>query len=394
MWNGTTIRTFISRLPLRRIVLQAVIAALAPSLATAQGAALPPFLELRIPKPPSIATGDGASFLAYEVHVTNFASQPMTLKRIEVASNDAGGTRRVLASVADSALMRSLGRPGTTTPAAERAKLAGGARAVVWLWVPIDRQAPPRALATRVFVEQGSGDSTTTQELDGPVVPVTPEGPAIGPPLRGGTWLAGNGPAPETGHRRALIPIGGTPSIAQRFAIDWVRLGDDNRTFTGDQLSNASYHAYGQDALAVAAGTVVAIKDGIPENIPGVNSRAVPITLETVGGNHVILDLGGGRFAFYAHLQPGSLRVKVGDRVRPGQVLGLVGNSGNSTEPHLHFHLSDGISPLGSEGIPYLHHSFELVGRCKSFGSGCDRSAPALRRREIPIANMLVRFPQ
>ena len=171
-------------------------------------------------------------------------------------------------------------------------------------------------------------------------------------------------------------------------------MGDDHRTFSGDQVKNASYHAYGQDALAVGDGIVVAVKDGIPENIPGVNSRAVQITLETVGGNHVIVDLGGGRYAFYAHLQPGSLRVKLGDKVRKGQIVGLVGNSGNSTEPHLHFHLSDGVSPLGSEGIPYIHESFELVGRCRSFGSGCDRASPGTRQREMPMANMLVRFPQ
>ena len=65
----------------------------------------------------------------------------------------------------------------------------------------------------------------------------------------------------------------------------------------------------------------------------------VPITLETVGGNNVIMEIGDGLYAFYAHLQPGSLRVKVGDKVRRGQVLGLLGNSGNSSEPHLHFHI-------------------------------------------------------
>ena len=374
----------------RLLVLAAV---LAPSSANGQGAALPPFLELRIPKPPTIASGDGASFLAFEMHVTNFATQPMTLKRVEVSTSASGGSRLVLLSVADSALPRSLTRPGGSIPQAERARLAGGARAVVWLWVPVERRAPPAALDTRVVVEVGTGDSASTQELDGQPVPVAPEGPPIGPPLRGGVWLTGNGPAPETGHRRALIPVGGTPSIAQRFAIDYVRVGEDNLTFTGDRLKNASYHAYGQDALAVGEGTVVATKDGIPENVPGINSRAVPITLETVGGNHVILDLGGGRYAFYAHLQPGTLRVKLGDRVRTGQVLGLVGNSGNSTEPHLHFHLSDGNSPLRSEGIPYLHESFELVGRCRSFTTGCDRSGAGARQREMPMANMLVRFP-
>jgi murein DD-endopeptidase len=380
-------------LAVRHILLLAVLAA-APLPAFAQVAGLPPFLELRIPKPPTLATGDGAAFLAYELHLTNFAAQTMTLKRVEVAAGSGAGPRQVLVTMSDSGLARGLSRPGTNTPLAERARLAGGMRAVVWLWVPVDRQAPPASVATRVVVEQGSGDSVTTQELDAATVPVARESPAIGPPLRGGVWLTGNGPAPETGHRRALIPVGGTPSIAQRFAIDYVRVSDHDSTFTGDRLKNASYYAYGQDALAVGDGFVVAVKDGIPENVPGITSRAVPITLETVGGNHVILDLGGGRYAFYAHLQPGSLRVKLGDRVRTGQVLGLVGNSGNSTEPHLHFHLSDGNSPLGSEGLPYIHQSFELVGRCRAFTSGCDRSNPGPRQRELPMANMLVRFPQ
>jgi len=180
----------------------------------------------------------------------------------------------------------------------------------------------------------------------------------IGAPLRGDNWMAANGPSNTSGHRRALIPVEGKARIAQRFAIDWVRINPDGTTFTGDPKDNKNYRAYGSEALAVADGAVTEVKDGIPENVPGINSRAVPITLETVGGNHVILDIGHGRCAFYAHLQPGSLKVKLGDHVRRGQVLGLVGNSGNSTEPHLHFHLSDGNSPLGSEGIPYALESF------------------------------------
>jgi hypothetical protein len=375
------------------VVLAIGVAVAPPTAANAQGAALPPFVELRVPKPPTVATGDGVSFLAYEMHVTNFTSRPMTLQRVEVAMMDRGGARRVLLALSDSMLSRSLTRPGATIPLAERAKLAGGMRAVVWLWVPVERRPAPDSVTTRVLVEQGAGDSAATQALDAAPVPVGAEGAAIGPPLRGGPWLAGNGPAPETGHRRALIPIGGVPSIAQRFAIDYVRVGDNNLSFTGDRLKNESYYAHGQEALAVGNGTVVATKDGIPENVPGITSRAVPITLETIGGNHVILDLGGGRYAFYAHLQPGSLRVKPGDRVRTGQVLGLVGTSGNSTEPHLHFHLTDGNSPLGSEGIPYLHESFELLARCRSFTLGCDRSGAGTRRREMPMANMQVRFP-
>jgi murein DD-endopeptidase len=362
--------------------------------AAGQAIAFPPFLELRVPKAPSVATAETGSFLAYELHVTNFAPQAVTLKQVEVSTLGADGTRRVLLGVGDSALMRSISRPGTTTPAAERTRLAGGARAVVFLWVPIDRGAAPATLQDRVIVEQGTGDSVRIQELDGPAVPVLPEAGMVGPPLRGGVWLTGNGPAAESGHRRALIATGGTPTIAQRFAIDFVKLGADSTTFSGDRLKNESYYAYGNDALAVADGIVVATKDGIPQNVPGVTSRAVPITLETVGGNHVVIDLGKGRFAFYAHLQPGSLKVKVGDQVKRGQVVGLVGNSGNSTEPHLHFHVGDGISPLGSEGIPYEIDSFEIVGHCRSFGSGCEKTPPVSRHEEVPLGNTMVRFPE
>jgi len=183
----------------------------------------------------------------------------------------------------------------------------------------------------------------------------------LGPPLRGADWLAANGPSNNSIHRRALITVEGQYHIAQRFAIDWLRMGADGKSYGGDVKDNKSYHAYGSEVLAVADGVVVALKDGIPENVPGITSRAVPITLETVGGNHIVLDLGGGRFAFYAHLQPGKLRVHLGDKVKRGDVLGLLGNSGNSTEPHLHFHVSDGRSPLGSEGMPYVLESLGVL---------------------------------
>jgi murein DD-endopeptidase MepM/ murein hydrolase activator NlpD len=216
----------------------------------------------------------------------------------------------------------------------------------VFFFIPVGPGALPEAVAHRVTIGElnvtGAPVSVSTQK---PIV--------IAPPLRGDGWRAGNGPGRDSGHRRALIAVEGAAQIAQRFAIDWVKIGADGRTFSGDAKDNRSYLAYGMDALAVADASVAAIKDGIPENVPGPASRAVPITLETIGGNHVVLDLGGGRFAFYAHLQPGSLRVKAGERVKAGQVLGLVGNSGNSTEPHLHVHISNGISPLGSEGLPY-----------------------------------------
>jgi murein DD-endopeptidase MepM/ murein hydrolase activator NlpD len=378
--------------PWRSTLLAVLFAAVAwPALLVAQGAQLPPPLELRVPKPPTVGNGENGSFVAYELHVTNFGMQPLTLKNVEVLSGNPD--HAVLFTLADSTLAQSIARPGVQLPVPERSKIAGGMRAVVYLWVPVDSRGAPQSLRNRVTIEQGPPDSLRVQQLEGPVVPVTRETIVISPPLRGGPWLAGNGPAARSGHRRALVSTGGTPTIAQRFAIDWVKVNDKFLTHQGDSLKNENYYAEGNDALAVADGRVVAVKDGIPENVPGITSRAVPITLETVGGNHVIIDIGNGHYAFYAHLKPGSIRVRVGDQVKRGQVIGLVGNSGNSTEPHLHFHISDANSPLGSEGIPYAYDSFELVGHCQTFGVGCRLETAAKRQREIPLQNALVRFP-
>jgi len=124
-----------------------------------------------------------------------------------------------------------------------------------------------------------------------------------------------------------------------------------------------------------------------------------PLTLETITGNYVLLDIGGGRFASYAHFQPNSLKVKVGDRVKLGQVLGLVGNSGNSDLPHLHFHITNAASPLGSEGVPYVLKSFVMQGVLKSNaeiikgGFKADSNAGNKRQMEIPIQNAVVVFP-
>jgi murein DD-endopeptidase MepM/ murein hydrolase activator NlpD len=204
----------------------------------------------------------------------------------------------------------------------------------------------------------------------------------LGAPLPGSGWRAANGPADLSQHRRALMPIDGRAHIAQRFAIDSVKEAADGKTFHGDEKKNASYLAYASEVLAVADGKIVEVKDGLPENPPG--GLALPTTLETVAGNHILLDLGGGRRALYAHLKPGSLRVKVGDPVKRGQVIALLGNTGNSTEPHLHFQVAEGDSPLGAEGVPYLLEHY--------FTRGSANGRREAHGNELPTENELVDF--
>ena len=350
-------------------------------------------VDMLVPIVPTAFKGDGKTHLVYELHLTNFAPMELTLSRLEVLSTDG----KVVAKYEDRELSERIMRPGLAS-SSDKQRLGGGMRAVLFLWVTFDSASVVPAairhrLTTRIGGQSGGGGEASAMEVigEGPEIKVRTDPIVLSPPLPGSQWVALNGPSNISGHRRAMFPFGGAARIAQRFAIDWVQLGDNGQTFTGDRLKNQNYRCYGVEALAVGSGTVSAIKDGIPENIPGPTSRAVPITIETVGGNHVILDLGGGRYAFYAHLQPGSLRVKVGDKVKRGQVLGLVGNSGNSTEPHLHFHISNSNSPLASEGLPYVIESFEVQGKGMGWKPSSE-SAVDRRRMEIPLQNAVVRF--
>lgn len=425
------------------------------SLAWASAAQPPaafPTLDVRVPVAPAPAAGAGRTHLAYELHIANLSGRPTTIDAVDVRDRAAAPGAAPLLHLEGATLEAAMRRPAAAPDDKDKRLIPGGRVALVFIWVTLAEGAamptalthriatrvgdPPAAPAPAASASTGAAGNTSSGGnsdgsanagakatgasassagvaivIEGPSVSVAARAPRlIGPPLRGEHWLAANGPGNDSGHRRALIALDGEGHIAQRFAIDWVQMHANGKTSDGDPLKNASYRCHGADALAVADGIVSDTHDGIPENVPGIASRAVPITPETVGGNYVILDIGQGAFAFYAHLQPGSLKVKTGDKVRRGQVLGLVGNTGNSTEPHLHFHLSDRNSPLGSEGLPYTFDTFDLqvtpqqlakaagsdageLGMAASVWTGL-LSAPAqARRREMPMQNDIIKFP-
>jgi murein DD-endopeptidase MepM/ murein hydrolase activator NlpD len=148
-----------------------------------------------------------------------------------------------------------------------------------------------------------------------------------------------------------------------------------------------SYYCYGKPVLAVADGRVVTARDGLPENIPGHGDAfhpAIPITLDTIAGNTITLDIGGGQFAYYLHLQPGSLRVKAGDHVRRGQMLGRIGATGDAREPHLHFEVTDSAKALAGDGLPYLIDRYRL--------QGSEGGPLKLRTDELPLDHNIVAF--
>jgi hypothetical protein len=269
-------------------------------------------------------------------------------------------------------------------------ELGAGRRAVIYMWISLEPGAEPTSINHHLGFAQVSAEGDTTRhEVHTEPLGVAPDPVVISAPVRG-DWYTFFGPANGSRHRRGFMSVAGRATIAARFATDWIRVVDGRYMVQGGS-ENSAHHAWGQEALAVADGNVVDIKDGIPNNVPG--SEAVEITVETMGGNYVILDIGSGRYASYFHLQPGSLSVAVGDRVRVGDVIGLIGNSGNSGGPHLHFQITDGPSPFGAEGVPYLIDRFEVIGRLNPSGPPpLETFAPQLRELEMPLANTLVRF--
>lgn len=354
--------------------------------------------DIRVPAAPSAVHVAGATVLVYELRITNLGTKERAISALEVKGPDIASPL-VSWSAAE---VKAATRLGGAPPATDGSLLPAGRSTLVYVWASVPDGTPvPRQLQHRFVVSPpDSATAARRDTLDGVVISVPPAtARVITPPFAGGPWLAANGPSNTSGHRRTVVPIAGKARIPQRFATDWIKIGPDGNLFHGDSTKNANWYGYGTPVIAVADGIVTEAKDSILENVPMSPTMAVPITLETVGGNHLILDIGGGVYAFYAHLQPGSLKVKLGDKVKRGQILGLLGNSGNSTAPHLHFQISDGNSPLGAEGLPFVFDNFEqldqLKGDLESQSGAWKQPAGAPRKavREIPLENSIVRWP-
>jgi D-alanyl-D-alanine carboxypeptidase len=298
--------------------------------------------------PRPVPTPEGI-VLAYELSLSDYAAEELTLASVTILAGSATGP--AVQTIAGDDLEASL-------VAAVPEK---GLPAMVYLWPTFATRAQvPATLHHRLAFTTADG---AAQEVTGGAVDVA-SGPTVvvAPPVAGAGWLAANGPAnDQPHHRRSAIAFSGHPKIGQRFGVDWMQLGPDGRLYREDGSRNGDYYCHGRELLAVADATVVDVRDGVPEQQPG-EPMPAPLTLENVAGNFVILDLGGGVFAAYAHVVPGTIRVQVGEAVTVGTVLGLLGNSGNSSAPHLHFQLMDASSFLNAEGVPYVLDSVSYVG--------------------------------
>jgi hypothetical protein len=352
---------------------------------------------LHAPEP--VRGGDGREHLVYELVLSNASAFPPRAVTVRKVIAEAGGKPvETLAGAKLRGMMEPFGVVDDRTPL--RTIQPGGTAKVLMDVTYPAATAPPRRLEHELVVSPGPKGSVELDRFATATTPVVDRpAPIIQPPLRGSGWVAINGCCDaRTSHRNSLLSIDGVLHESERFAIDFVQMTPAGRITEGSNQVLGNYPFYGDEVLSATAGTVVGVLDRLPDG--PIDFALPPRAAGDAGGNHVVVAMGGRRYAFYAHLQPGSVRVKVGQRVRAGDVLGLLGNSGNSNAPHLHFQLMDGPSPLGSEGIPYRFARFTAEGTLTNFPHFFvlgDRAklAPAprgRRRAELPLNLQVVGF--
>ena len=303
------------------------------------------------PDPIPVTGTDGKIHVAYEIEVLNSGPKPAMITQIEtLAGGPDGATVANVGSqelAARTILIPNL-HPGPVT------EIPAGRTAVLVLDDVYDTRAEvPAEVTHRLEMTLGPAlpeyQPVSSRYPDavtqiGGVVRTSAESPVvIGSPLTGDDWVALNGCCGVTTHRGAVMGAGSRLDGSERYAIDWVRLDptkDPATTFTGDGKRNEDYLAFDAELLAVADGTVTTAVTDLNEAVPQVITANQ--AFDELGGNHIIIDIGDGHFAFYAHMIPGSASVKVGDKVTRGQVIGRLGNSGNTSEAHLHFHVIPG----------------------------------------------------
>lgn len=343
--------------------------------------------------PEAVLADDGRRHLAYELTLSNRAPTEVTVRSIKAL---AGG--KVVGGLSGKGLAAMMSPFGAAKPGSELGPGQGG-YVLMDVSFPAGKKLPKRIVHRIAISEKKPSPANATTYLAAPTSVVRTPAAVVAPPLRGPGWVVANGCCDAfTAHRGTVLPVNGANHVAERFAIDFVQVGANGRIFDGPGDMLSSYAYFGDPVYSATKGKVVGVVDGIPETPAG----AFPPnpTAQTAGGNHVVVAMGGGRYAFYAHLQPGSVTVEVGQRVGTGQVLGLLGNSGNTDAPHLHFHVMDSPSPLASNGVPYRFTGFTVSGTMTNVGPFSEDGAVAAiapkprgpRAKMLPLNDQVIDF--
>jgi len=361
-------------------------------------------VEVRAAHEPSVFRGsDDRNHLAYELHVTNFYKDTGSL-RLRKLSVFGLSSDRPIATFEGEAIGKLLSKTNEDGTPLSEVVIPAEKRVVLFVWLTAaEREAFPGTLHHRFEFSDEKGKTYLAEGV--PVVVSNSVPLRIGAPLRQHLWMVNEGPGNARSHHwGSMVAVNGVITIPQRFAIDFVGLNPSGHAVEVApeklrETANADWTGFGSDVLAVADGTVRDVRDGIEDNKP-LSPQQEPESLTARGlyGNFVVLEIAPGVFAHYAHLERGSIakRLIVGAKVRKGEVLARVGDSGSSGAPHLHFQVTNKPVFEESEGLPFAIEHFAVVGKTDE-GAILNSTSkleqhPVSKQAELPLSGEVIAF--
>ncbi|MEI7649486.1 MAG: M23 family metallopeptidase [Methanomicrobiales archaeon] len=364
--------------------------------AVQQPGSVAPALKMTVPFAPIPVPSQNGINLAYELELVPADSQVPVVEKVEVLDPATG---KILYT-ADGELLTALYHPASVPPPTPAEIQSGTGKLSlprVSLWFVVNPDAVPDRLSHRITLNRTAAGLPPVTITSGEVAVKKDLLPVVvGSPVQGPGWMVMETTSPLTHHFRAQITMNGVTRVPQRFAQDWVYLDPvSGQAAAGNATLARNYYGFGKQIFAVANGTVVDASDGLAD-FETIYSAA-GTTLANAAGNYVIIDLGNKKYACYAHMVNGSVRVKTGDIVKEGQVIGQMGNSGNSDIPHLHFQVVTDIpSFLGAEGYPHVYRSFNVTGEVNETLGAQRMSSPGYSLNQLwtEFGNFVTSFPQ
>ena len=353
-------------------------------------------LEVRGIAPPHVVKGtDGLKHVEYDLAITNVFTADVTLTSLEVREPKGRQLLRLEGDALAAVTTKFLDDAPTATVAPSQA-----VQTVVDITLPPGAKVPARLTHTVNY--EFAPDAPFFQligssQVDGPMLRVGGGKPiVVSPPLQGPGWIATNACCKPSSHRSFVLSANGSFVTPEVFAIDFIR-EVDGRVGEGDGAENSEWFGYGQPVVAAAGGRVVKVRNDMPDVPPGTGIADNPTlhSVDDLGGNHVLIRMRDGVYVLYGHMIPGSVRVKLGDQIKTGERLGSLGNTGNTSAPHLHFGLIDGRGLLSSDSLPFVIDRFTFGGQAEltaSFPDVAITGTPRPVRNAHPLTNSIADF--
>ncbi|MDD1682553.1 MAG: M23 family metallopeptidase [Methanoregula sp.] len=310
--------------------------------------------------PIPLPSTDGIN-LAYELELNAPKDMPLVPETIEVIDPATGK----IIYTPDAKVWKRTYQPAASPPPTAQERMNGTLKLSIpriSIWFKVSPDAVPDKLVHRLTLNRTAGGLPPVTITGGEVTVRKDLKPVvIGSPVKGPGWVVMETTLPTTHHFLMPVTVNNVTTVDQRYAQDWFYIDPvTGNAAQGNATLAKNFLGYGRELLAVADGTIVDIRDGVPDN--EIIYKLPPFAFETGTGNNVIIDIGNDKYACYCHIIPGSIKVRKGDKVKEGDVIGLLGNTGQSDVPHLHFEVVTGKPAIiGGEGYPFVFREYDQI---------------------------------